>query len=432
MASLAQVSYEDAKALPQNNKGARVYKFQILSGFIPQDAVDQDGDAFHGSGGIIENFNGYNARTMNQVIAEAIAIIDAAQQGVYQPQSPTYSPTTPPSMSQQSSDDVVMEPVGGLHINIPSSSRRSRTVGTKEDDSGRRSPDIVLEEAAQNHALAIPVDPNVFLPYQRRVIEAIRQIEQMSPTDLPGAQARELRRVIQVVYEVFFGVDYRTGEPTAFYQEHGAAPIAGMDPAQLTQQATQARQAQQAVAQNAETSLGFLQQFLAPLFQRANDPAAAAAFTTTWQQQGSNTNMAAPLNDITRLMTAVQNIHIAGAHLVRSDPLFIANRSERVQQGDLRVRNWYERVGYWVALNGYASLRALMSSFGRPGKDLAARLEAIMPAAYRSPHFAIQQFEAALNEYNTIYQRLPSWARLCWTLPYPHGSMDIIRQCQDL
>jgi len=91
MASLAQVSYEDAKALPQNNKGARSYKFQILSGFIPQDAVDQDGDAFHGPGGIIANFNGYNARTMNQVIAEAIAIIDAAQQGVYQPQSPSTS-----------------------------------------------------------------------------------------------------------------------------------------------------------------------------------------------------------------------------------------------------------------------------------------------------------------------------------------------------
>ena len=59
---------------------------------------------------------------------------------------------------------------------------------------------------------------------------------------------------------------------------------------------------------------------------------------------------------------------------------------------------------------------------GPPGQDLAARLDdGMVPAAYRSPHFAIQQFEAALNEYNTIYQRLPSWARLCWTLPYPPG-----------
>ena len=230
-------------------------------------------------------------------------------------------------------------------------------MGTKEDDSGRRSPDIVLEEAAQNHALTIPVDPNVFLPYQRRVIEAIRQIEQMRPNDLPSAQAADLRRVIQVVYEIFFGVDYRTGEPTEFYQQHGAAPIAGMDPAQLTQQATQARQAQAAVAQNAEASLGFLRTFLQPLFQRANDPAVAAAFTASWQQQGATTNIAAPLNDITRLMNAVQNIHIAGTRLIHSDPLFIANRSERVQQGDLRVRNWYERIGYWIALNGYASFQ---------------------------------------------------------------------------
>ena len=194
MASLAQGSYEDAKALPQNNKTKRIAKMRALSEFIPQNAVDQDGDAFHGSGGIIENFNGYNAVVQKQIIAEAIGIIDASQQqqqGVYQPQSPTYSPTTPPSMSRQSSMsdmDLDSEP---LHINIPSSNR-SRNVSTKEDDSGRRSPDIVLEEAAQNHALTIPVDPNVFLPYQRRVIEAIRQIEQMRPNDLPAAQASRI------------------------------------------------------------------------------------------------------------------------------------------------------------------------------------------------------------------------------------------------
>ena len=121
-------------------------------------------------------------------------------------------------------------------------------------------------------------------------------------------------------------------------------------------------------------------------------------------------------------MTAVQNIHIAGAHLVRSDPLFIANRHERVQQGDLRVRNWYERIGYWIALNGYASFRDyIVANFPRLGPQLATRMDAVMPAAYRSSHLAIQQFEAALNEYNTIYQRLPPWARLCWTLPYPPG-----------
>jgi len=148
----------------------------------------------------------------------------------------------------------------------------------------------------------------VFLPYQRRVIEAIRQIHEMNPTDLPAAQAADLRRIIIVVYEIFFGVDYRTGEPTPFYQEHGAAPIVGMDPAQLTQQAVQARQAQEAVNQSAEASLGFLRTFLQPLFNRATDPAVATAFTASWQQQGANTNIAAPFNDIRRLMTAVQNI----------------------------------------------------------------------------------------------------------------------------
>ena len=395
-----------------------------LSAFIPQNAVDQDGDAFYGSGGIIENFNGYNAVVQKQIIAEAIGIIDASQQqGVYQPQSPTYSPTTPPSMEDDAmelDDEGTKEDDGpSLRIRVPPQQRESGGSG------GRRSPDIVLEEDAQTHALTIPVDPNVFLPYQRRVIEAIRQIEQMRPNDLPAAQAADLRRIIIVVYEIFFGVDYRTGAPTAFYQQHGAAPITGMDPAQLTQQATHARQAQQAVAQNAEDSLGFLRTFLQPLFNRANDPAVAAAFTASWQQQGANTNIAAPLNDIRRLMTAVQNIHIAGAHLVRSDPLFIANRHERVQQGDLRVRNWYERIGYWIALNGYASFRDyIVANFPRLGPQLATRMDAVMPAAYRSSNLAIQQFEAALNEYNTIYQRLPSWARLCWTLPYPPGSIE--------
>lgn len=429
MASLAYGSYEDAKALPENNQGKRKEKMIALSEFIPQNAVDENGVVFHGDDGIIVNFTSwYNARTQSELIAEAIRIIDASQQqqqGDNQPQSPTYSPTTPHSMSRQSSMSDVMDvddddDEEGLHINIPppSSSRRVRNVGTKEDDSGRRSPAIVLEEAAQNHALTIPVKTNVFLPYQRRVIEAIRQIEQMRPTDLPGAQARELRRVIQVVYEVFFGVDYTTGNPTAFYQEHGAAPIAGMNPTELTQQATQARQAQETVNQNAEDSLGFLTTFLQPLFNRANDPTVAAAFTASWQQQGANTNIAAPLNDITRLMTAVQNIHIAGAHLVRSDPLFITNRHERVQQGDLRVRNWYERIGYWIALNGYGSFRDMVAS---QAPTLATRMDAFMPAAYRSSDLAIRQFEAALNEYNTIYQRLPPWARLCWTLPYPPG-----------
>jgi len=423
MASLAYGSYEDAKALPENNQGKRKKKMIALSEFIPQNAVDSNGVFFHGDDGIIVNFTSrYNAATQSELIAEAIGIIDASQQ----PQSPTYSPTTPHSMSRQSStvDMDVDDEEEPLRINIPPN-RRSRNVSTKEDDSGGRSPAIALEEAAQNHALTIPVETNVFLPYQRRVIEAIRQIEQMRPTDLPGAQARELRRVIQVVYEVFFGVDYTTGNPTAFYQEHGAAPIAGMNPAELTQQATQARQAQAAVNQSAEDSLGFLTTFLQPLFNRANDPTVAAAFTASWQQQGANTNIAAPLNDITRLMTAVQNIHIAGAHLVRSDPLFIANRSERVQQGDLRVRNWYERIGYWIALNGYASFRDyIVANFPRLGPQLATRMDAVMPAAYRSSHLAIQQFEAALNEYNTIYQRLPPWARLCWTLPYPPGSIE--------
>ena len=398
MASL-HYTLEEAKQLPQNNKSKRVAKMIALSAFIPQNAVDAEGNAWHGDSGIIRaDFSNYNAGAQVDAIKEAMAVIEASQQ--MQPQSPTYSPTTPPSMAQQSSmPNVEIDDEGTKEDDGPSLRIRVPPQQQESGGSGGRSPGIVLEEDAQNHALAVPINPNVFLPYQRQVIEAIRQIEQMRPTDLPGAQASELRRVIQVVYEIFFGIDYRTGGPTEFHQQHGAAPIAGMDPAQLTQQATQARQAQVTVAQNAEASLGFLRTFLQPLFQRANDPALAPKSTDSWQRQGANTNIAAPLNDITRLMTAVQNIHIAGAHLVRSDPLFIANRHERVQQGDLRVRNWYERIGYWIALNGYASFRDyIVANFPLLGPQLAARMDGVMPAAYRSSHLAIEQFEVALRE----------------------------------
>jgi len=436
---MAEPTLEEAKQLPQNNKSKRISKMRALAPFIPQNAVDRDGDAFHGVGGIIANFNNYNASTMNKILADVINIIDTSQQHeVYEPHSPTYSPTTPPSMYSRD-DDIVMGGEGdeeegeipSLRINIPPPTSSSRNVGTKEDDSGGRSPDIVLEEAAQTYDLTTPVDPNVFLPYQRRVIEAIKQIEAMRPSDMASAQAAQLRRVIQVVYEVFFGIDYTTGQPTDFYTQHGAAPITGMNPTQLTQQATQARVAQERINQNAEDRIGFLRTFLQPLFQRANDPSVADAFNTPWQQQGANTNLASPLNDIGRLMNAVQNIHIAGAHLVQSDPLFIANRHARAQQGDLRVRNWYERIGYWIALNGYDSLRSIVERFGKPGVELAIRMDAVMPAAYKSPRLAIQYFETALGEYNNVYQGLPFWTRLCWTLPYPPGSIGYDQTVQN-
>ena len=78
---------------------------------------------------------------------------------------------------------------------------------------------------------------------------------------------------------------------------------------------------------------------------------------------------------------------------------------------------------------------SMVSSFGATWHKFSCRdWMRLMPAAYRSSNLAIQQFEAALNEYNTIYQHLPSWARLCWTLPYPPGSIEynqaVTRSCE--
>jgi len=402
MASLSQLSYEEAKALPQNNKNARIRKFSQLSQFVPQNA-----EGYRGADGIIAKFAKYNVRRMNTAL---IAIVDVIDQSA--PQSPNYGPRDPMDVDDPPLDAPPMDiDDPPMDIDDP----------PMDIDAMNAAPDVVLQQAAQSNALSNVVNRNAFLPYQRQVVAAINQINQMKPENIKAGRARQLRRVIQVVYEVFFGVDYSTGQPTAFYTEYGAAPIAGMNPTQLTTQATQARLAQKAVNHDAEAALGFLSTLLQPLFERAsNDPEIGNALNNSWQQQGSNTGIAAPLNDIWALMQAVQNVHLAGAHLVRSDPLFIVNRSERVQQGDLRVRNWYERVGYWIALNGYASLRALVLN-APLGQQLAVRMDAAMPAAYRSPHIAIQQFEAALGEYNNVYKGLPPWARLCWTLPYPPG-----------
>jgi len=116
---------EEAKQLPYNTKSKRVAKMVALSAFIPQNAVDQDGDAFYGSGGIIENFNGYNAVV----------------------QKPT--PSSMEDDAMELDDEGTKEDDGpSLRIRVPPQQRESGGSG------GRRSPDIVLEEDAQKEGEA--------------------------------------------------------------------------------------------------------------------------------------------------------------------------------------------------------------------------------------------------------------------------------------
>ena len=409
------MTLEQAKLLSQNNKRNRVAKMRALSEFIPQNAVDQDGDAFHGDGGIIANFNGYNAVVQKQIIAESIAIIDASQQqqqGEYEPHSPTYSPTTPTSMAMDVEEGEVRDE--GLHINIPqtSSSRRSRNVGTKEDDSGGSSPDIPAVTSTAVTRGSIPI--GAFDVYQRAVIDAVRRIENYNPNTVGEMQLEQYQILLNVIYEVFFGYDQITGEMTSFHTNHGAAPVTGMNPEQLTLQATQAKRVQSRLNQSAEERLGFLRTFLQPIIAREGD-------------RKIQSGLGEPMGTITALMQATRNIHVAAAHLINSDPLFVANRAQRAQQGHLAVRSVWGNLIYAVGQYTYKQFVEIIAKLPG-GVTLATTMDEHMPAAYRSSHLAINQFEHALDQYDKLYQSLPPEARLCWTLPFPRGEQGYNEQ----
>jgi len=272
-------------------------------------------------------------------------------------------------------------------------------------------------------ALTNIVDTNAFGPYQRRVEEAmaaIREIER-GAMDIQEMQIQQLEAIIRNVYEVFFGVDYTTGQPTAFHLEHGAAPIAGMSLPEVVTQARTAQAAQREQQRMQESVFGFFSNFLQPLIQRKSELEQQGKRMSdhAWSQRGADSGLGDPLSIIAQLMTVLQDVHVAGALLVRSDPLFIANRSERAQQGHLRVRGFWGQNTYAIARAGYSVLRNVI---GAITPAIAVQMDSMMPAAYRSGSLAIMNFERALARFDHLYQNLPSWARLCWTLPFSRAS----------
>ena len=385
MASLAQVSYEDAKALPQNNKNARVYKFHILSEFIPQDAVDQDGDAFHGPSGIIANFNGYNASTMNQLIAEAIAIIDATQQGVYRPTSPAYSPTTPPSLSRRGSDE---------EMSLPASSSSSTKMDLDDDDTA--GPGNAAQQNQEQLALN---NASVFDAYQQRVIEIVNEIERYAAQQEGEVITQALMQFMtERVYAIFFG-HTPDGTPTDFYSRYGAAPVAGMNATQLGTVAGVATQLDIHVGNFTEQQLGFLREMLATL-----------------TNQGAS--RAAPFNYIKQLMSTVIRIHNAGQALVLADPLFIAHRAALVQEGGMAVLSFTQRLGVMTLKLGVNVTRGIL---GKISQRVASAYNNWVRIAFRDGNIAIDDFQDALEAYDTVFQSLPPFAQTCWTLPYARG-----------
>ena len=266
------------------------------------------------------------------------------------------------------------------------------------------------------------VDTNAFGPYQRRVEEAMAAIREIGRgATFQEMQIGQLEAIIRNVYEVFFGVDYTTGQPTAFHLEHGAAPIAGMSLPEVVTQARTAQAAQREQQRMQESVFGFFRTFLQPLIQRKSELEQQGNRMSdhAWSQRGADSGLGDPLSIIAQLMTVLQEVHVAGAVLVRSDPLFIANRAERAQQGHLRVRGFWGQTTYAIARAGYSVLRNVI---GAITPAIAVQMDAMMPAAYRSGSLAIMNFERALARFDHLYQNLPSWAHLCWTLPFSPAS----------
>ena len=266
------------------------------------------------------------------------------------------------------------------------------------------------------------VDTNAFAPYQRAVQEAMNNIEEAGRgRTIAELDAQRLEAILRNVYEVFFGINYTDGTMTDFHKEHGAAPIAGMTLPEVVTQATTAQQAQRAAQRRAETVFGFFSTFLQPLIARRatiESSTGQKMSDAAWSQRGADAHLNDPLRMIFRLLNVLQDIHVAGSLLVRSDPLFIANRAERAAQGHLAVRTFWGDTSYAIARAGYSVLRNIIGSMGGRGTQIAVEMDAGMPAAYRSGSIAIMNFERALSRFDSLYQSLPNWARLCWTLPY--------------
>jgi len=337
------------------------------------------------------------------------------------PPSPQYSFGGPQQAQQHSSSSSsAFQPIP--HHGVSSSDGGGIGSGGDEVEGGGGGSKVAPIPPPPE-VLTTLVDTNAFAPYQRAVQEAMNNIEDAGRgRTIAELDAHRLEAILRNVYEVFFGINYTDGTMTDFHKEHGAAPIAGMTLPEVVTQATTAQQAQRGVQRRAETVFGFFATFLQPLIARRATlgvPAVGQKMSdVAWSQRGADAHLNDPLRMIFQLLNVLQDVHIAGSLLVRSDPLFIANRAERAAQGHLAVRTFWGDTSYAIARAGYSVLRNVIGSMGGRGTRIAVEMDAGMPAAYRSGSIAIMNFERALSRFDRLYQSLPNWARLCWTLPY--------------
>lgn len=356
---------EEAKHLPQNNKSSRIAKMRALSEFIPQNAEDPEGNAFHGDGGTIANFSGYTANIQLDILREAIDIIEQSRRGSHKGMS------------------------------LPTSSSSSSSKMDLDDDD----TDGPVNAAQQNQEQLALSNASVFDDYQNRVREIVNEIEQYAAQQEGEVITQALMQLMtERVYAIFFG-HTPDGTPTDFYSRYGAAPVAGMTATQLGTVAGVATQIDMHVGDFTEQQLGFLREMLATL-----------------TNQG--TSRAAPFNYIKQLMSAVIRIHDAGQALVLADPLFIAHRAALAQEGSMAVLSFTQRLGVMTLKLGVEATRGIL---GKINKQAASAYNNWVRVAFRDPKIAIDDFQNACEAYDTVVQSLPPYAQTCWTLPYARG-----------
>ena len=285
------------------------------------------------------------------------------------------------------------------------------------------------------------IQQNIFAPYQSQVQQIISDIERFQGLGDSGQQMRRyLSEKTNEIFAIFFGhapsgnpsrsntmdgtnsdtsmkvaanlrqLGINTGfVPTDFYLKFGAAPVCGFNPSQLSASGMSATEIQRQSQQFASYILGTFMDMIASI---------------------KYSDRESPFNYIKGLLIAVKQLRDAAKFLLETDPLFVQNRARRAEQGDLMVRNWYQAAFYLFKKGTSKGLHQLLKkSFGQlpGGQKIIDGFQNRLPVAFRNTEAAISRFERALDNYDRVYQSLPPYFGLCWTLPFPRNSPNYDR-----
>ena len=267
-------------------------------------------------------------------------------------------------------------------------------VGSKNDSA------VPQYNPATGEQIVIHRNPNIFAHYQEQVQQVIREIEQIGSRGVSSETA--MRQYIQShmhkLYALFFGhapvgldtshstteedqlssthdvISYKINQnlvtygiesgfaPTKFYIRFGAAPICGLNPAQLYVQTTKAQAVQKASQKFSRITLGTLIDMLASL---------------RYQEREN------PFTHIAALKDAVINLQKAAKHLLETDPLFIVSRNLNAQQGGLQVRGLLAGAFYSIQKFGVQGLWGFLNRVPGIPESLKENYQNILSVAFK-------------------------------------------------